>query len=76
MTIGERIRELREERDMKQVELAKLCFWNRSKVSQIERGTRGTSIYDVIALCKVFGVSADYMLGLSEQREAVRYSER
>ena len=63
-----RIKQLREEKQMKQKELAVLLNCADNAVSYYESGQRGLSIELIADLCEIFGVTADYLLGLSSQR--------
>lgn len=66
MEIGMRIAALREERDWKKTELARRLGISHSQVGRIESGETGTLSSDIlIRLAEVFGVSADYLLGLT-----------
>lgn len=63
LTFGEKIRLLREERELNQTELGKAVNMTQRKISYIERDTYEPSMEDIRALCKYFNVSADYLLG-------------
>lgn len=64
--IGKRIMELRKERGEKQKDLADaIGVNNRETINQWESGERKVKAEYVILLAKHFGVSADYLLGLS-----------
>lgn len=63
LTFGEKIRLLREERELNQTELVKAVNMTQRKISYIERDTYEPSMEDIRALCKYFNVSADYLLG-------------
>ena len=62
-TYSERIRELRKMRGMSQQDLANKLDLNKVAISQYERGVRRPSIDIVSALCDIFNVSSDYLLG-------------
>ncbi len=66
MQFYERIRGLREDRDLKQETLAMYLGITRQQYSLYETGKRAFSVLQVIALCEYFHVSADYILGLPE----------
>lgn len=71
MTFGERLRELREERDLTQKTLAGVLGVSPRMVSFYESGAhfpRDESILLKLADC--FGVSTDYLLGYSDVRAA------
>lgn len=68
LTFGEKVRNLREDADMSQTQLGLAIHATQRKVSYIERGISEPTLEDIVALCKVFNVSSDYLLGLSELR--------
>ena len=63
----ERLRGLREDRDLSQTQIAKLLCIAQTTYSQYETGKRALPIEYLIALCKYYGVSADYVLGLNRK---------
>ena len=65
-----RIKQLREEKSMKQKELAVLLNCADNAVSYYESGQRGLSIDLISSLCEIFDCTSDYLLGLSSQRHA------
>lgn len=66
--IGLRIGKLREESGQTQQELADSIGVKRETVNQWENSTRKLKADAIISLAKHFGVSADYILGLSNVR--------
>lgn len=62
-----RMRELREERGLTQAELAALINKSQQGYNHIEMGRAELKIEDLVNLCRFYGVSADYIVGLSEQ---------
>lgn len=64
ISFGERIRNLREDADLNQSQLAKAVGMTQRKISYIECGRNEPSIEDIVALCLYFGVSADYLMEL------------
>jgi transcriptional regulator with XRE-family HTH domain len=64
--IGERLRALRLERRMTQVEFAKMLGTHQASLSQIELGIRGVSLQQVVKLARVLRVSPDRLLGISK----------
>lgn len=63
---GEKLRSLRLERKMTQQELADRLDLVKGSISAYEQSKKYPSIEVLIKICKVFNVSADYLLGLSE----------
>lgn len=62
LNFGERIRNLREDADLNQTELAKAVNMTQRKISYIECSKCEPSIDDIRAFCRFFEVSADYLL--------------
>ncbi len=67
LTFGEKIRNLREDSDLNQTQLGMAVGMTQRKLSYIECGKCEPSIDDIIALCKFFHVSADYLLGIKDR---------
>jgi transcriptional regulator with XRE-family HTH domain len=73
--IGQRIRELREERDMKQEKLAEILNINKATLSRIERGETKTVGSDILmALAEHFNVSVDFLVGFTCVPDPKNYS--
>ncbi len=66
-TFGERIKDLRENRNLTQSALGERLNMTQRKISYLERGKYEPSLDDIKILCKFFTVSADFLLGLSEK---------
>lgn len=58
------IRELREDNDLKQSDIAKILNTTQQVYSRYEKGINEMPIRHIITLCKYYNVSADYILGL------------
>lgn len=69
LTFGEKIRNLREDRDLNQTQLGKEVNMTQRKISYIECGKYEPSIEDIVVLCRFFHVSADYLLGLTDKTQ-------
>lgn len=63
--IGNRIKGLREEKRMSQLELAKALNISNTTLSQYENGLRTPSDEIKIKIANYFNVSIDYLLGLT-----------
>ena len=68
MEYPERIRELRQDNDLKQKDIAKMLGVAQTTYSQYELNKRPMPIEYLVALCKFYDISADYMLGLSDKK--------
>ncbi len=64
--IGERIKELRAEYDLSQAKLGDLLMVSQDTISLWENNKALPNTEYVILLCKIFDVSADYLLGLKD----------
>lgn len=62
MTLGEKILNMRKARSWSQEELAELIGVTRQAVSRWESDSAKPDADKIIALCDLFGVSADYLL--------------
>lgn len=65
-TFGERLRELRKEKGWTIDQLAMEIHHAKSAVSYWERNQKEPTLSAIVALCKLFNVSADYLLGLTD----------
>lgn len=68
MNYRERMRALREDRDLTQSTVAKVINKSQQGYSHIEDGRAELKIDDLIKLCKFYNVSADYFIGLSDDK--------
>ena len=68
MTSAERMRNLRQDNDLSQKKVADMLGVAQTTYSQYELEKRPMPIDYLIALCKFYDVSADYMLGLSNRK--------
>lgn len=66
MDYTRRIRDLREDHDLTQQEVADILGTSQTMYARYERGANELPIRHLIGLCKLYGVSADYILGLQE----------
>ena len=60
----QRIRNLREDNDKTQAEIAEILGTSQTMYARYERGANELPIRHLITLCKYYKVSADYILGL------------
>ena len=68
MKYSERMRNLREHNDLSQKRIADMLGVAQTTYSQYELEKRPMPIEYLIALCKFYNVSSDYMLGLSDKK--------
>lgn len=62
------IRELREDNDFTQKEIADILGTTQQVYSRYEKGVNEMPVRHIIALCKFYKVSSDYILGLDMQK--------
>lgn len=58
-----RLRDLREDADMTQAQVAKLLFTSQTVYSRYERGALTIPVEHLLILADLYGVSTDYILG-------------
>ncbi|WP_138304880.1 MULTISPECIES: helix-turn-helix transcriptional regulator [Eubacteriales] len=68
-TYIEIIRELREDNDKTQQEIANYLGTSQTMYARYERGANELPLRHLISLCKYYNVSADYILGLSKLKK-------
>lgn len=61
------LRILREERDLKQTDVARILGTTQQVYSRYENGVNGLPIRHLVTLCRFYQVSADFVLGLDEE---------
>lgn len=62
-----RLRDIREDRDLTQRQVADYLHIRQNTYSQYENGQRGLPIDTLIKLARYFSVSTDYILGLTDE---------
>ncbi len=60
----QRLRDMREDNDLKQEAVAKIIDTTQEQYSRYERGTREIPLHSMIKLAEFYKVSMDYMCGL------------
>lgn len=66
-TYIKRIRDLREDNDKTQEDIAKVLGTSQTMYARYERGANELPLHHLITLCKYYKVSADYILGLKNK---------
>ena len=62
-TYMDKLRGLREDNDLTQAKVASVLGTSQTMYARYERGANDLPIRHLIALCKFYNVSADYLLG-------------
>ena len=68
MNYRTRMRDLREDHDLTQKTVGEVINKSQQGYSHIEEGRAELKIDDLIRLCKFYGVSADYFIGLTDRK--------
>lgn len=66
------MKDLREDRDYKQSEIAAILNTTQSTYSKYERGERQLDINQLATLCKFYNISADYFLGFTDKQRPIK----
>ena len=66
MSIYQRLKDLREDADKSQEEIAKIIGTSQSYYAQYENGKRAIPFERVIVLARFYNVSLDYLAGLTD----------
>lgn len=61
-----RIKDLREDRDLRQTDVAKAVGIDQRSLSNYETGKTSPDSETIVRLAKFFGVTCDYLLGVSD----------
>ena len=69
MNYRTRLRNLREDRDLTQAQVGKLIQKSQQGYNHIEAGRAELKIEDLAVLCKFYNVSADYLIGLTDNQK-------
>ncbi|HIW26184.1 MAG TPA: helix-turn-helix domain-containing protein [Firmicutes bacterium] len=67
----QRIRNLREDSDKTQAEIAEILGTSQTMYARYERGANELPLRHLITLCEYYHVSADYILGLSDKKKNI-----
>lgn len=68
----DRLRNIREDRDLTQAEIGKLLNKSQQGYNHIEAGRAELKIDDLIKLCKFYNLSADYIIGLTNKKTSYK----
>ena len=67
-----RIRDLREDRDLTQSDIAEVIKTTQQQYSKIENGKADISGQKLILLAKFYNVSVDYILGINDGKYPIK----
>ncbi len=72
MTFGDKIKNLREDLDLTQTQVAEMIPMNQSNYSKIERGQQEPDLQQLKRIAEIFCVSADYLLGIKNDETVAK----
>ena len=67
-----RLRNVREDRDLTQAEVGKILNKSQQGYNHIEAGRAELKIEDLIRLCRYYNLSADYILGITDEPKPLK----
>lgn len=76
LLFAKRLRELRKEKGLSQVELGERLGYGYTAISNYESGRNEPSFSDFIRICEILDVSADYILGIADIRKPYAVMEK
>lgn len=65
----QRLRDLREDADLNQTQVAKMLFTSQTVYSRYERGVLTIPVEHLLILADFYGVSTDYILGRTNNKK-------
>lgn len=65
----QRLRDLREDKDMNQTQIAELLHTSQTVYSRYERGFQTIPVEHLLILADFYSVSVDYILGRTNKKE-------
>ena len=68
----QRIRDLREDADLTQKEIAEILQMHKTTYVRYESGEREIPLKIAVALAQYYGVSLDYLVGLSDRAKPLK----
>ncbi len=71
----QRIKDLREDKDLTQKDICQILKMKQPQYSRYERGERDLPLDILVMLSKFYNVSCDYILGLTNDKRGIGYSE-
>ncbi len=65
MYYTQRLKDLREDRDLHQADIAEVLDTTQQQYSLYETGKRKMDVEQIIKICEFYNISADYLLGFT-----------
>ena len=64
---------LRQDRDLKQEDIAKVLNRSRSSYTNLENQRYKFNVDDIIKLCEYYNVSPEYVLGFTDEQKSLKW---
>ena len=71
MYFYQRLRDLREDADKNQSEIARLLGMKRQQYARYESGVQEIPLHHIITLAQYYNVSLDYLAGLTDKKRSL-----
>ena len=72
MDYRQRLKEVREDRDLTQAQVGEVLHKSQQGYNHIETGRAELKIEDLARLCKFYNLSADYIIGLVDEKRSYK----
>lgn len=72
MIYAQRIRAIREDKDLKQSDIAQILQTTQSYYAQYENEHRALPIEHLITLCRYYNISPEYILGFTDEQKPLK----
>lgn len=72
MEFNQRLKDIREDKDLTQTQFGKILDMTQKKVSRLETGVTEPTTQEIKKICKIFKISADWILGLTDEPRKLR----
>ncbi len=72
LTYLKRLRDLREDHDKTQKEIAQILGTSQTMYARYERGANELPIHHLATLCQYYNISADYILGFTDTPKKIK----
>ena len=76
MNYRNRMRNLREDKDLTQAKVGEILNKSQQGYSHIESGRAELKIEDLAKLCKFYNISADYIIGLTDNPKPLKTNNK
>lgn len=69
MQFHQRFKDIRDDKDLNQTQMGRLLNMTQKKISRLETKQTEPTTEELVLICKTFKVSADWLLGLKNNRQ-------